>query len=723
MTTVAASARTAPSRGRAPRSAGAVGAAGAAGAAPDDDVAAGRVERAVRRTLDGTVSVLAAWTPAYHLCLVLGWRAEVAVGLAAALLVVGGLLGRRLGATPAPAPGPDVAPARAHRPLLVAAAVAAVVTAVLVAVAAPWPAVAVLWLVAAAAGTARAARTLHPAGPRAAGPRAVGPRTVGPRAVGPRTVGPTASRRSGVGVALLAAAVLAVLAATSRWPNPDDLYYVNLSQWTAERGTFPLRDTIFGDEVFPMTSFPPVASYDGLVGTAALLAGVRAADVVYLVVPPLGTALAVLALHRLLRAWRVPAVGLALVVALAFLLWDGGPGYAAPGNLFLIRMWQGKVLLLCLLVPLLLVALLRHAARPSRRTVAALAAGGTAAVGLSTTAMFLVPVLAVGGVAPLLVRRRWRAAAAGFVAASAYPLAAGVVTVAVGGRSADDFLERRTFRFDPGWFGPEIFRDGTVALVGVAAVLLGALLVPHRDARLTTGVLALAVGVTFVPGVTLLVYDVVGLGPTLWRVSWVATVAALVGVLAVRLAGAGTPGAPRVRRAVVPVALVAALVVGGQPIWTAGNRVEQVWPPTLKRGPGSVVVAEAVLARAEPGDVVLLPEQDAITTAVLTTRVKTVAPRDYFLDQLRDVPGFRYDQRLLLVRFADLDPLPLGADDADVLAALADLDVRQACLLLPAGTEEDADRRRAEVPRRLALLEDAGFAATATVGRTACWAR
>ncbi|WP_148058078.1 DUF6077 domain-containing protein [Pseudokineococcus lusitanus] len=697
---MAAAARTAPSRGRArPRR------AGVAAAGEGDDVAVGRAERAVRRTLDGTVAVLAAWTPAYHLCLVLGWHAEVAVALAAALLVVAVVVGRRLRATAAPGPARDVRPPRAHRPLLVAAAAAAVVTAVLGAVGAPWTAVAVLWLVAAAAGTAWAARTLHPATPRAA------------------SAAPAASRRPGVGLALVAAAGLAVLAATSRWPNPDDLYYVNLSQWTAERGTFPLRDTIFGDEVFPMTSFPPVASYDGLVGTAALLAGVRAADVVYLVVPPLGTALAVLALHRLLRAWRVPAVGLALVVALAFLLWDGGPGYAAPGNLFLIRMWQGKVLLLCLLVPLLLVALLRHAARPSRRTVAALAVGGTAAVGLSTTAMFLVPVLAVGGVAPLLVRRRWRAAAGGFVAASAYPLAAGVVTVAVGGRSADDFLERRTFRFDPGWFGPEIFRDGTVALVGVAAVLLGALLVPHRDARLTTGVLALAVGVTFVPGVTLLVYDVVGLGPTLWRVSWVATVAALVGVLAVRLAGAGTPGAPRVRRVVVPVALVAALVAGGQPIWTAGNRVEQAWPPTLKRGPGSVVVAEAVLARAEPGDVVLLPEQDAITTAVLTTRVKTVAPRDYFLDQLRDVPGFRYDQRLLLVRFADLDALPAGTDDADVLAALADLDVRQACLLLPSGSEEDADRRRAEAPQRVALLEDAGFAATATVGRTACWAR
>ncbi|MEJ5946692.1 DUF6077 domain-containing protein [Pseudokineococcus basanitobsidens] len=675
--------------------------------------------------LDAVVVLLATWTPVYHLCLVLGWGVGVAVPLeVAALVLVGLLLVRRRGraswgsrATRPVAPTEVVTDQPARRPrrgrvalalALVLAVVAALTTAVLLAVRAPWPSVATAWLVAAAAGTLRASVRLRaPATTPVAGP-----------------AGGTADARaprSGVVLALAWAAVLAVLAAASRWPNPDDLYYVNLSQWTAERGTFPLRDTIFSDQVFPMTSYPPVASYDGLLGTLAHLASVPAASVVYLVVPPLATALSVLALWRLLRAWRTPLVGLALSLALVFLLADGGEGYAAPGNLFLIRLWQGKVLLLCLLVPLLLVALLRHAehvlaaGRSSGRHLVALAAGGTAAVGLSTTGMFLVPVLAVGGVFPLLVARRWRAAAAGLVATCAYPLAAGAVTVAVGGRSADDFGDRRLFRFDPEWFGHQIFRDGVVAVVGVSAVLLGALLVRSRAARVSTGALAVAVGVTFVPGVTQLGYDLVGLGPTLWRVSWVATVAALVGVLGARLAAGGR----RWRRVVVPVGLAGALVVAGVPIWTEANDVSTTWPPEYKRGPGSVLVARDVIARAEPGDTVLLPEQDAITTAVLTTRVKTVAPRDYFLDQLQDVPGFRYEQRLTLVRFANNEPT--YATDDEELAALDALDVDQACLLFP-----DVGEPRYLLDRvvdRALQLRAAGFAPTERIGRTSCFAR
>lgn len=108
-----------------------------------------------------------------------------------------------------------------------------------------------------------------------------------------------------------------------------------------DHGTFPLRDTIFSDLVFPMSSWPPVASYDALMGTIARLAGVPAAFVVYLFAPPVVTFLSVLALWRLLRAWGGQAVGVALSLSLVFLLFDGGSGYAAPGTLFLTRLWQG----------------------------------------------------------------------------------------------------------------------------------------------------------------------------------------------------------------------------------------------------------------------------------------------------------------------------------------------------------------------------------------------
>ena len=195
-----------------------------------------------------------------------------------------------------------------------------------------------------------------------------------------------------------------MLATFTLRPNPDDLYYLNLSQWVAEHGSFPLRDTIFADLTYPMSNWPPVASYDALVGAAAHLLGTQAATIEYVVVTPLATALSVLALWRLLRAWRAPHLALTLSAALVFLLLDGTSSYATPGNLFLTRLWQGKIILLCLLVPLLLVYALRYVERPSRSTGAWLLLGGIASVALSTTAIFLTPLIALAGAAPLLPR-------------------------------------------------------------------------------------------------------------------------------------------------------------------------------------------------------------------------------------------------------------------------------------------------------------------------------
>jgi hypothetical protein len=473
--------------------------------------------------------------------------------------------------------------------------------------------------------------------------------------------------------ALIWAAVLAALSMVTVSSNPDDLYYVNMSQWVVDHGTFPLRDTIFSNLVYPMASWPPMASYDALAGAAARLAGVPAASVVYEVVPPIATFLSVLALWRLLTAWRVRALVVCLSVALLFLLLDGGSGYSAPGALFLLRIWQGKVILLCLMVPTLLVYALRYVERPTWKRAGWLFLGGVAAVGLSTTAMFLVPLIAVGGAAPLLVRKpasAWR----GFAAMAVYPLASAASTVLLGGRSADLFDSRKLYRFDPAWFGHQIFRGGPLAFVVVVAVLGGAFLVANPAARVTTGVLVLVTGVTFVPGVTRLAYDLVGLGPTLWRVSWAASIAALVGVLGARCA---TYPSSRALRLVCPVALVATLALFGRPLWSQGG-VDVTLHPEWKRPADSVADARRAVAAVDPGDVILAPKTLAVTIDVMTTTVKTVAPRAYYMDFLRDDPTFHFGARSTLE--ALVNGGPLRSAGKTVGRALKLLNVREVCL-------------------------------------------
>ncbi len=351
--------------------------------------------------MDLAVVVLATWTVVYHLCLLVRLDAATAAVLEITALAICGYIRwhrrRAHGVQPNATPPAPVAPeasmgaSTAEVRLIRVAAATGTLAVALVTVDWAWPATALLWVTAAGAGTAWAVSRLR----RHAVDADSSP-------------WPGSADRSETSwdavVALVWAAGLAVLSMFMLWPNPDDLYYVNLSQWVADHGSFPVRDTIFSNLVYPMSSWPPMASYDTLVGTVARFAHVHAASVVYIWVPPVVTFLSVLALWRLLRAWRVRPLWLALSMALLFLLLDGGSGYASPGTLFLTRLWQGKVILLCLMVPTLLVYALRYVEHPTRRRAGWLFAGGVAAVGLSTTAMFLVPLIAIGGAAPLALR-------------------------------------------------------------------------------------------------------------------------------------------------------------------------------------------------------------------------------------------------------------------------------------------------------------------------------
>jgi hypothetical protein len=312
-----------------------------------------------------------------------------------------------------------------------------------------------------------------------------------------------------------------------------------------------------------------------------------------------------------------------------------------------------------------------------------------------------VPVLALGAMVPLFLRDR-RRALAGFAGLSGYAIGAAVVTVALGGRSADDFGIRLPYRFDPGWIGSRILLDDLVAFVAVLALLLGALLVPHPAARLTSGLLVLCTGVVFVPGVMRAAYDVTGLGPTLWRISWAATVAALVGVAAVHGGGrlldlapvtARRPSWARWAGPVAGVVTMGLLVAFGDPIWGPDTRTTVSAPFHWQRSATTRQVTSEILSATRPGDIVLAPEPLSITIAVTTADVKTVAPRDYYLDYLRNDPTFDYQQRLTLVHFVN-GVIPVRQPDLGNNLAMVGVDV------VCTNTDE---------PRRYRAIRRAGF--------------
>jgi hypothetical protein len=618
--------------------------------APMVQPGAGSIAAWCDRLLDTVVLLLVAWTLAYHVCLVLRLGTTSAIVIALALAAVALLVVRHAGWPDRGADSPPLplvlSPGRPRRrtPHLGRVVLAAAgVAGLAMAVSAPMPFIWVPWLVATLGGALWALQHFGDPTPSAPDDES------------------GESARLATWVVLLWALALAVLSVSIVRPNPDDVFYVNMSQWVAVHGAFPVKDTLFSNYVYPPADWPPVASYDGLVGTVARLLHVHAASVEYMAVPPLATIASVLALWRLLRTWRVRRLAIVFSAAMIFLLFDGTSNWATPGNLWATRLWQGKVILLCLMVPLLLVYALEYADRPSRGRILWIAMGGVACVGLTTSALFVVPLIGVAVAAPL-VARSWRQAVAVLVAMSGYALVGGVITVLLGGRSADDFATRKLYRFDPSWIAHSVFLTWLVAVIGVVAVLVGPLLVPHPAARMTTGLLGLWFGIVLVPGVTHASYSVIGLGPTLWRLSWGLTVGALVGVAVAwvaehgvlwargHLAGAwGERARHRNAPAVVLIVLLALLVPFGHPIWGGDTAAEWRWPFHWQRSASSIAAVHAIQARTRRGDLVLAPSALSTTLSVATTAIRAVVPELYFMHYLRDGhPGLHFQDRTLL---------------------------------------------------------------------------
>jgi hypothetical protein len=457
---------------------------------------------------------------------------------------------------------------------------------------------------------------------------------------------------------------LAVLSLFLVRSDADDTQYVRLSTWIAERGELPLRDFLFSDQAFPAIFYPPLSSFEALAGVVARGTGVSAPGVVYLVVPPVASALAVLATWRLLRAWRVRMVGLALSTALVFLLM-AAQDHRTLGNFFVGRMWQGKVVFLTVLVPLLFVLLLDYARRPARHRLLLLGAAGAAAVGLTSTGAFLVPLLAAGCLAPLALRAR-REAFVGLAAVAAYPVGALVVTAAVGSRRAG----AQALDLAAGDLAHFVLGSGLFSFIAVCAVLLGPLVLgSRRGALMATGVVLVAF-VVFAPGLPRLVWEVTGVGQVLWRVAWIVPVAALVGALAT---GLSARLRPRGLATAAPLLLCSVLVASGAPVWEDGIVASK---PSWKRFPTDLSEARRILAETEPGAVVLAPSPLTGTLVILSSDVTTVAPRRFYAEALEDVPESHGEERLLLQAAIEGRPPP---DAAELARALRVVGVDLAC--------------------------------------------
>ena len=508
-----------------------------------------------------------------------------------------------------------------------------------------------------------------------------------------------------------AAIVSGVLASVIVRPDGDDAYFVNLSTWVAERGRFPLRDTMISPDTFPALSShsPPIHSIEALIGTIARVLGIEAGTAAYVLVPPLATVLGVLVLTWLVEQARIPAAPAALLAAVGFLWTTGGTGFGF-GNFFAVRLWQGKAMLVALVLPLVVLLGARLLRRGSARHQVMFGAALVAAVGMSNTATFVLPVLIGGLVVAALALREGRGAVR-LVLWVLLPAVVGLVTVLLASASPTD-SELTAEGFGTALADqvqdPLTTVPGGSGVLAITALAIGAGLLGLREQTLRTATLGIVVaaGIALLPPVRGL-FDAVGLGSVLWRMWWVIPVPVLVaGIVG---AVAGRVPVPRTRAVVaVTTAVAVALVplVGGWWLGSERNGARLATPLTWKVPRGILAEARFVERISEPGDIALVPWDTSRVLAALTVDVQPVAARRAYLPAYATTPEAQAGSRQELQEFAD-ERTPDTNTIADDLDAVG---VDTACVGPSRG-------------RAIELLQANGFEVVGTQGTLTCLRR
>lgn len=658
--------------------------------------------------LDVVLVVFAIWTVVFHVAIALDWRRDFTALVWLAVLALTAEVwylfrSQRPGHRPEPGDDPRTAPPAPRAPAwLVGTAVGlGTATAVYTAAAEPtgagwWP----VWVgvvVTTAIGAAAALRFRPRVGS-------------GVREEPREARWPTLLV---VAVALL----MAVLSVMTLRPEGDDVYVMNQALYVeAHDEPFPERDTIFSDQVFRDTRPHdlPASSIEPLIGIAGRWLPFSTPTVAYLLLAPAVSFVGVFAVWRLARTLRASWPALATIGAMAFLFLDGAEN-PSFGNMSLTRSWQGKAIVVFLLLPLVWHYGLSWARDGNRRALVGLVAALVAGVGLSTTALAVVPAAAaVALVAGVVVSRRparLLAASAAFV----YPLLTwliarqaerpapivGQATTAspaangAGGAAAPapatatvpppDAPAPAPFEFsgdlqglDPDTLWYFVFGDAVTSLfIAVAAMTLTWLVLRDRASRLAVALGSLAVFALFyAPGAAARIDDVTDVGAVLWRSIWIVPIPLMVGVLL------ATPASLRSTRdrlagAAASLGVLVALFATGTPV-IDGARVSNFGKPAWDVEPVTRAAATKLTDLAEPGAIAAAPERVGWALSSITIKVRPVNPRGFELVGSHAVAEFRSNDRRLL---SEATERGLEAGEADRFGdALDALRVSVACV-------------------------------------------
>ena len=410
-------------------------------------------------------------------------------------------------------------------------------------------------------------------------------------------------------VTILCLVVAVAATAVLDRPDADDAFYLGIANAVADRPGEPILkfDPLHGVPGLELRrGYHRFRTIEVLLGGIGLVTGIAPIQWAHRVLPLFAAAALVLAQRRLLRILvpdRWPAALTAAIVVLLTI----GDAHGWYGNLGLVRLHQGKGVLVSVLVPLAIAVAVEFSRGPTVRRWILLAALQVAAIGLNPTAIWLMPLLVWGALAAArpFGRGALRTAAAGALSAVYALIGGGLLLTDLVPR-----LQRSLVDVD----GHELLSGATDLVLGhhalpalaVFTIVVAWVLVPPGPGRRVLIALPLVLAAIFNPWAARPFASIATGARTFWRVLWLIPLPAIIAVvvtapLALRRAR------PAFRAAASLAAVfMCSLVLPSTQLISAANGV-RIAPFALKVPAVEGAVARAIVAAAPAGSTVLAP--------------------------------------------------------------------------------------------------------------------
>jgi hypothetical protein len=451
-----------------------------------------------------------------------------------------------------------------------------------------------------------------------------------------------------LGILLALSLVSGFLSLGAIRPEVDDVNYAARAVFFLANPHQPL-DLAFHDHAFfqePLR-YPLLLTYTGELFWAHLawLLRIDFLDAYHLIAPfvggalvPLAWALAIVRFGSSLRGATLGAICIC-----AYLSVDG-VSHNGFGNYAFVRIWHGKVLLLSLGIPLFVAFAMDWLERPRRAAWMKLCGIAVSGSGLTGTALFLLPMLALamggGHLAARGVSRRSLLSVVGLGSALVHCVAIGLLLWL-----STDSADYRYLGFEVGFpesfagqFGMVFPASPPIAIVAFAVSgMLSLVLLPAARRRLLVGWIATLVIIALNPLVMPLVVDHLSTPNAYWRLFYVLPFPLCVGLASALLCDRWLSS----RRAVLVVAI--GVVVSAGAANALSSRVTtfgglRFAPGSYKLRPGVLEELRELAANAAPGSM-LAPYEISTTLPLVSAAFPQASVEGFFLVHFARLQG------------------------------------------------------------------------------------